>query len=78
MPLRIRIDEIYSREWIRIVSMEDGHPLKSMLLPDDPFYKGRSKGSPLGYIKPVIRDLQRVMDECNLSVRVQGGLHQML
>ena len=71
VPVRVRMNEICCREWIRIMSMEDHHPLKKKLLSDQPFYEG-NRGSPLGYMKHLTRDLQRTMEEGRLSVRVQG------
>ena len=41
-PVRIRIQEICSREWIRIMSMAESHPLKKKLLSEDAHYEGNS------------------------------------
>ena len=60
IPVRIRIMKICNQEWIRIMLMEDGHPLKMTLLSDKPFYEG-VKGSPLRYMKHIMKDLQKTL-----------------
>ena len=54
--------------------MSVSHPLRRMLESDDTFYEGSSKGSPLGYMKFITRDLQNVLNDKDLSVQVQAKL----
>ena len=54
--------------------MSESHPLRKMLQSQDAFYEGSSKGSPLGHMKYITRDLQSVLSDSNLSVQVQAKL----
>ena len=74
VPVRFRINEICSREWIRIMSMSQTHPLRKMLESEDAFYEGSSKGSPLGHMKYITKDLQVFLKDNNLLVDVQAKL----
>ena len=73
-PVRVRISEICSREWIRIMSMVETHPLRKMLESRDSYYEGGSNGSPLGHMNHITKDLQSVLLEKNASVQVQAKI----
>ena len=71
VPVRIRINEICSREWIRIIALAKTHPLRQMLESRNPFFEGAGKGSPLGYMCHVTRDIRKNLIDKNLRVKVQ-------
>ena len=51
--------------------MAETHPLRQMLESRNPFFEGAGKGSPLGYMCHVTRDLRKNLFDNNLRVKVQ-------
>ena len=41
MPFRLCRIEICNREWVKIMSLPDSHPLKQSLVSENKFYEGR-------------------------------------
>ena len=65
MPFRLRVKELCIREWCKLESMTNDHPLKLAM---DTAQYNRKYGTPLGYIKYLARDIQRDLSNRNVWV----------
>ena len=69
MPVRFRIMDLCSREYMKLMVKCDGHPVKELLQHS---VMKSSVFTPLEYIKYISRDLQRVVGE--LEFRKEGSV----
>ena len=60
--------EICQREWVRIMTLKECHPLRKALTSEESFYNGR-EGSPLGYVKFISKELQTFLQDNNLDIK---------
>ena len=67
-PFRLRIKELCIREFARITSLKDGHPLKIALDAGTDYYIGKD-GSPIGFLRFVSRELSTALISNKLKVR---------
>ena len=74
VPLRLRIIELCKKEWVRINSLPVEHILKEFIT-EGYHYDGR-KGTPLGYLNFVSKDLSDKLSENGLKMKQQVRLSQ--
>ena len=73
IPFRLRIQELCKREWVKIHSLRENHPLKHLIMSDEKFYDGRN-GTPLGYLEHQSKEIRKTLEEENLTVAVTSVL----
>ena len=68
VPFHLRMTELCSKEWVKTMSLPDDHMLKKLSL-EAGYEYSLKKGTPLGYLNFISKDIESRLKEEKLSIR---------
>ena len=68
VPFNLRMTELCTKEWVKIMSLSDDHKLKRLCLETGCDYREK-EGTPLEYLNFVSKDLKEKLIEHNLTIQ---------